>query len=62
MMKKVFDKFLFGFENLSIFENFFYSSFVNNALSVELEGSKVEQWSTIGLESLNEHYHPIKVR
>lgn len=58
MMKKVFDKFLFGFEILSFFENFFYSSFVN----VELEGSKVEQWSTIGLESLNEHYHPIKVR
>lgn len=62
MMKKVYEKFLVGFEILSFFENFFYSSFVNNALSVELEESKVEQWSTIGLESLNEHYHPIKVR
>lgn len=54
MMKQVFDKFLFGFEILSFFENFFYSSL--------LEGSKVEQWNTIGLESLNEHYHPSKVR
>lgn len=42
MMKKVFDKFLFGFEILFFFENFFYLSFVNNVLSVELEGSKVE--------------------
>lgn len=59
MMKKVFDKFLFGFEISAFFENFFYSSLVNNA-QCWMVGGKVEQWSTIGLESLNEHYHPIK--